>query len=174
MNEPLIMEAANLYCGSDPTASNHLILTELRLPAFERNYQDHAAGGAPIAIEIDTHTLRLEATFSLSGWQPQVLGLLGAGDQTFTIYGLIRNRRTGWAGQAEAIIQGRLGRVTPTPFARGTVQAHEYAIRSIMHYALSLDGEQLFYWDFLEAATSTIQPEDPAARLRRTYPDALQ
>jgi len=171
MNRPLIMEGANLYCGIDPTASNHLVLQEIRLPSLERNYVDHAPGGAPVAVEVDTHITRLEVTFTLAGWQPQVLGLIGSGDQTFTIYGLVRDRKSGRALDAMAIIQGRLGRATPTPFNRGTIQSHEYSIRGIMYYTLTLDYLPVFSWDFYNASGGvfTSQALEPFGMITRGF-----
>lgn len=105
MNNVFVMEAANLFCGDhDPTSSNHLLLQELKLPALEENYSDHAAGGAPIAIEVDTHINRLEATFNLAGWNPFVMTLIGESRrerQVFTAYGVIRDRRLGDAIEAK-------------------------------------------------------------------------
>lgn len=172
-NDPLILEGANLFCGNaNPDASNHLVLAELRLPAFEENYINHAPGGAPVAIEIDTHLNRFEAGFNLHGWQPQVLRLIGKHNQIFTAYGLLRRRQTGGALEAKAVMQGRLGRAAPGPFARGTLQGYEYAIRGIMHYELTIAGEQLFNWDFLTARSRTMQ--SPAELLRTLLPGALE
>lgn len=160
MNRPLIMEGANLFVGNDPTASNHLILSELRLPSLERNYVDHAAGGGAVAIEVDTHLNKLEASFTLAGWQPQVIGFIHGGDQTFQIYGLVRDRRSGRALEAMAIIQGRIGRVTPSPYSRGTVMGHDYAIRAIMHYTLTLDFQPIFSWDWYSNSIFTNQSNE--------------
>jgi hypothetical protein len=152
MSNLYIMEAANLFAGDhNPQSSNHLTLQNLKLPGLEEQFTDHAAGGAPVAIEIDTHIGRLEATFNLLGWQPRVMTLIGQSArnrQTFTAYGLIRNRRTGEPMEGMAVMQGRLGRVNPTDFNRGTNQVHEYAIRSIVHYELKMGGEQIYFWDF--------------------------
>jgi phage tail tube protein FII len=152
MNNLFVMESANLFCGDhDPTSSNHLLLQELKLPALEENYSDHAAGGAPIAIEVDTHINRLEATFNLAGWNPFVMTLIGESRrerQVFTAYGLIRDRRLGDAIEAKAVIQGRLGRVNPTPFSHGNLMAHEFSIRGIVHYELYMDSEEIYWWDF--------------------------
>jgi len=152
----LIMEAANLFCGShDPTKSNHLTISMLKLPAIEENYVSHAAGGAPIEIEIDTHINHLEAPFTLLGWTPYVMTLIGESRvdrQIFTAYGQIRQRRSGKAIQALAIMHGRLGRVNPTEFSRGQNQSHEYAIRGIVHYRLYIDNQEIYYWDFFTSA----------------------
>src|SRR5215216_2399381 len=150
-----IMEGANLFCGDhDPTNSTHLILQELKLPGLEENYSDHTPGGAPIAIEVDTHINRLEATFNLAGWNPLVMTLIGRSTrvhQTFTAYGGVRDRRTGRLMEAKAVLQGRLGRVNPTAFRKGDVMAHEYSIRGIVHYELYLDTDAIYRWDFFES-----------------------
>jgi phage tail tube protein FII len=152
MNNVYSMEGCNLFCGDhDPSASNHLVLQEMKLPALEENYVDHAAGGAPVAIEIDTHVNRLEATFNLAGWNPWVMTLIGESRrerQVFTSYGLIRDRRLGEAIDAMAVIQGRLGRASPTAFSHGALMAHEFSIRAIVHYELYMGGEEIYWWDF--------------------------
>lgn len=156
MANVLTMEAANIFCGDhDPSKSNHLTLGPLKLPALEVNYQDHTAGGAPVGIEVDTHVMRLECTFSLLGWTDYVMELIRASTrekQIFTAYGVIRDRRTGKAQEAKAIMQGQLGRVNPTEFRRGTNQDHEYSIRGIVHYELYLNKAELYFWDFFENA----------------------
>ena len=170
-NNVYVMESANLICGNArgpaagggqaqtaPGISTHLVLQELKLPGFEENTVDHAPGGAMVAIEVPTHINKLEATFNLAGWDPQVMGLLAQNDpmhQIFTAYGLIRDRRTSDALQAIAVIQGRLGRVNPTAFSKGNMMAHEYSIKSIVHYKLvmQLDSNNnqptiIYLWDF--------------------------
>lgn len=77
-NTVYVMESANLFAGDhDPAASNHLALQEVKLPELAENFVDHAAGGAAIAIEVDTHIARLEVTFNLAGWTPHVMTLIG-------------------------------------------------------------------------------------------------
>jgi len=158
-----VMESANLFAGDhDPTLSNHLHLQELKLPDLEENYSDHAAGGAPIAIEVSNHIERLEATFNLAGWQPWVMTLLGTSTNVkrrFTAYGAIRDLRTNELHEAVAVMQGQLGRVAPTNFRKGDLQAHEYSIRGIVMYQLSLKDEMIYDWDFF-TSTRRIGGED--------------
>jgi P2 family phage contractile tail tube protein len=151
---PWTMEAANLFCGespSDANASNHLTLTELKLPGLDMQYVDHRAGGAPVAIEIDTIIARLECTFSLVGVSPQVMGMLGSWQSSkniFNAFGVIRDQVTGQAAQARAQIDGQLAKVDPTNWRRGDVMHVAYAIRGITHYELNIAGEPIFFWDF--------------------------
>jgi uncharacterized protein len=157
-----VMEAANLIVGdvgpeAAPGLSTHLVLAELKLPGFEENYTDFLPGGAPVAIEVNTHFNRLEGSFNLNGWQPDVMGVLATSDwrmQRFNAYGLIRNRTNGEASQAIAVMWGRLGRVNPTAFRKGDLMVYEFSIRSITHYELYMsmsrngDLRQIYYWDF--------------------------
>jgi len=153
------MESANLYCGSGPddgNASNHLTLTELKLPGLDVQFVDHKAGGSPVAIEIDTQIARLECTFSLIGVTPQVMGMIGGwgtqGKNTFDAYGVIRDQQTGLASQAHANLQGMLSKADPQNWRRGDVMHTAYAIRGIIHYELVIGGAQMYLWDW---ATNT-------------------
>jgi phage tail tube protein FII len=171
-NNLYTMEAANLVCGDTgsgaaPGVSTHLSILELKLPGLEEAYVDVLPGGAAIGIEVPMHINRLESTFNLAGWQPDVMTMIGRSErrlQTFTAYGLIRERRTGEGLQAMAVMWGRLGRSNPTNFRKGDLMAHEFSIRSITHYELYMQqsaqaGNQnettntrqmreIYYWDF--------------------------
>jgi len=150
------MEEANLFCGagaSDSAHSNHLILTELKLPGLDQQYVDHRGSGSPVAIELSTIMGRLECTFMLVGFTPQVMELLrswSATSQWFTAYGVIRDQVTGDLAQAAAAIKGQLARVDPQNWRRGDILHTAYSIRAIRHYELQIAGEQIYYWDFAE------------------------
>jgi phage tail tube protein FII len=164
MSTIYVLEAVNLICGSltgreaQPGTSTHLQLQELKLPGLEEAYADHNAGGGMVGIEVGLGISRLEATFNLAGWQPAIAKLLGKRDlasNSFHAYGLIRDKRTGVATRATAVMQGTLGRVNPTAFRRGDLHAHEYSIRSIVHYELIFGDRnaaqnEIFYFDFFE------------------------
>ena len=151
----LVMEAANLFCGDhDPTASKHLTLEELQLPALQEIFQDHHPGGSLFQIEVSLGIQKLEPTFKLSGWDPDLLVQFGLGakvTRVFTAYGVIRNKRTGEALQAMAVMHGRLGKVEAGAFSRGELQSHDYAINGVMHYELHFGGKEKLYFDFFES-----------------------
>jgi phage tail tube protein FII len=161
------MESANLICGdtgggSSPGISTHLSIMELKLPGLEETFVDVLPGGSTIGIEVPMAFNRLESTFNLAGWQPDVMTMIGRSErrlQVFTAYGLIRERRTGAALRAMAVMWGRLGRVNPTSFRKGDLMQHEFSIRSITHYELYMqqddtgsasarDMREIYYWDF--------------------------
>jgi phage tail tube protein FII len=168
------MESVNLICGdtgneSQPGFSTHLMLNELKLPSWEENYIDHAPGGAPVAIEINSHLNRLECSFSLAGMQPDIMQLIARSlrsTQSYTAYGLVRDQKTGNALKAQAIMWGRMGKVSPTNFRKGDKFGHEYSIRGIVHYELYMQAigasgqigvgdislDEIYWWDFFEPA----------------------
>ena len=152
MSTIYVMEAANLFCGDhDPTASKHLTLAELKLPPLQEMYQDHHAGGSQVQIEVAVGIQKLEPTFKRRGGAPDRVpqrGLGGSRQKVFTAYGVIRDKRTGTALEAKAIIEGRLGKIEPDAFQRGELQGHEYAINEVMHYELWFNEKEKLLWDF--------------------------
>lgn len=154
-----VMEAANLFVTDDPTASNHLTISELKLPNIEQNYVDHAPGGGPVTIEVDTIFQKFEATFQLAGWSTQVEAQVGmwAGNSRYTrfyAYGVVRERITGEALEAKAVMYGRLGRANPAQWTRGALQHWDYAIKGMVHYELTLAGQEMISWDFFNNTLS--------------------
>jgi P2 family phage contractile tail tube protein len=155
-NPVMVMDYANLFCGAGPAddrASNHLVLTEVNLPAMDVQYADHRAAGAPIYIEVDTGMARLECTFVLIGITPQVMSLVDSWiteQRKFFVYGNVRDQMTGVAWQAAAAFRGQLGRADPQNFRKGDVMHTNYSIREITHYELGLGGNLVYYWDFFE------------------------
>lgn len=144
-NPLLVMDFANMYCGSAPDddgASNHLSLTQVELPQLEVQYVDHRPGGAPVSVEIDVIQTRMECKFELLGVTRQVMQLLYGHmprAENFFIYGSIRDQLSGEAIQLEARIRGQLGLVGLGPFTRGgEPMKTRYAIRGINAYTLSM------------------------------------
>lgn len=147
-----LMEAVNLFVGdADPTKGKHLTLAELKLPDLTEIYVDHHPGGGRVAAEFEVGVNKLEPTFKLNGWDPDLLGEFGLGSKIrnmFTAYGVIRDKKAGRAIEAKAIIEARLGSIAPDAFTRGELQGHEYAMNEVMHYELYFDGAIKFKWDF--------------------------
>lgn len=147
----LSFEAANIFCGAEGD-TNHLRLTNVRLPGYEEIYLDHKPGGAPIAIEVDILMNKLQCDFTLAGWTPQVDALIGSwqgGSNLFYLFGALRDRVTGEVLQAQANIFGRLGKVTNSYWQRGQIGSTVYSIRSIIAYKLTISNfGTMIDWDF--------------------------
>jgi uncharacterized protein len=157
MSTIYVMEAANLFCGDhDPTKSKHLTLTDLKLPTLEERFVDHMPGGGRAQIEVGLGIInKLMPSFKLAGWDPDLLAEFGLGSRArnvFTAYGVIRDKRTGGALEAKAIIEGRLGKVDGAAFRHGELQSHDYVINEVMHYELFFNDRRKFYFDFFTNA----------------------
>jgi hypothetical protein len=155
MSGLLIMEAANLFCGDhDPNNSKHLTLSELALPELQEMFADHHAGGSRLQIEVPTGIQKLTPSFKLAGWDPEVLPMFGLNSRAtnhFTAYGVLRDRATGVAQEAKAVMRGRLGKVGPEAFQRGEMQGHDYEINAVVHYELWVNGAEKFFFDFFSS-----------------------
>lgn len=147
-----MIEAVNLFCGDhDPEASKHLTLTEIKLPTLQEMYADHHPGGSRVAIEVNVGIEKLTATFTLAGIDPimyQQFGVNSRAQNTYTAYGVIRDKRTGLLSQSKAIIRGRLGQIEPDANKRGELTGHNYGINEILHYELYVADAEVLYWDF--------------------------
>ena len=173
MSNIYIMEAANLFCSDEnPTASKHLTLTELQLPNLQEITQDHHPGGSRVQIEVALGIQKLEASFKLAGWDPDLLTQFGLGAtarKKFTAYGSVRDKRNGVAIEAKAVLEGRLGTANPEAFQRGELQGFDYAINEILHYELYFEGAEKYYWDFFTTdwrVNGTSQNSDERSILR--------
>lgn len=154
MSTVYIWEAANLFCGDhDPTASKHLVIQELKLPTLQEQFQDHAPGGGPVAVEFSTNINKLEPTFKFVGEDNGMLSQFGLGSrlrQIYTAYSVIVDRRTSRRIERKSIMEARLGKIETDAFKRGEVAATDYALNELMHYEVWFDGREKLYWDFFE------------------------
>ena len=66
----------------------------------------------------------------------------------FTAYGAIRDKRTGAQVEAKAVIEGRIASITVDGFSPGGDFGHEYAIKEVVAYSLSVGGNEVFAFDF--------------------------
>jgi P2 family phage contractile tail tube protein len=153
MAQVYVIESANLFAGAeDASSSKHLTIRDLKLPTMEEKQAEHHPGGSIFAVQISSLGFNaLSATFHLVGFDPAMLKLFGLGQQLrrrYTAYGAVRDKLSGGAVQAKAIMEGRLQRIEPGAFNRGDLVGHDYAVSEIVHYELYFDGEEKFYLDF--------------------------
>lgn len=154
MSNLIILEAANLFCGDhDPTKSKHLTLEEIQLPTLQEKYDEHHPGGGLVAVDLAVGVEKLEATFKLKGFDPDLLGEFGLGTigrRNYTVYGAYRDKRSGNLIEGKAIIEARLGKIEADAFKRGEAQGHDYMLSEIMRYEVWFDGLEKIVWDFFE------------------------
>lgn len=147
----IVREAVNLFCGDDDPTGKHLTLASIKLPALSEKYSDHHGGGAMVAIEVALGVEKLDCTFKLKGYDPDLLIQFGLGSKQrlrYTARGLLRDKRTMRAIESRAVLEARLGKIEEDEFSRGELTGHDYSLQEIMHYELYYDGVEKVYWDF--------------------------
>ena len=148
-----IHEAVNLFCGDDgPDNSKHLNLESIKLPTLEEISQEHYGGGAIGQIAVGGLGLKtLECTFKLKGYDPQTMSQFGLSSpvrKPYTCYGAIRDKKSGRAIEVKAIMEARLGKIEGDEHKRGDLLGHDHMLHELLHYELSFDGREKYYYDF--------------------------
>jgi len=152
MSNIYLLEACNLFCGDhDPSASNHLVLEEIKLPDLEEKTIAHEPGGGVMGVDwATTMVMPLNPTFKLKGMDPERLKLFGLGStlrRKFTAYGVIREKRSNLQLEGKAIIEGVITKISGSAFKRGDGMDHDYEIKEVTSYQLYIDKKEVFYID---------------------------
>lgn len=150
---PYIVEAANLFMGDhDPEADNALTLETIQLPALEQTMIEYNPGGGIGAANFATTMLgALAMPFKLRGMDPDRIGLFGLGSnrrRIFTGYGAVRNKRDNTGIKAKFIVEGVIGSISATEFARGSGIDFDYKIAEVVNYQLWMDEREVYYYDW--------------------------
>lgn len=153
MSNLWVWEGVNLFAGdTPPNNSKHLTLSSVKLPDLNELTQDHHAGGAIGQIEIAGMGIaKPMVTFKQAGWDPQTMSLFGrtgTNQDPYTIYGLLRDKNGNKPIEMKAIVRGRINKITPADYSRGSLFTHDYGIGEILHYELYLNFLEQYYWDF--------------------------
>jgi P2 family phage contractile tail tube protein len=148
-----VFEACNMFVGDDgPDNSKHLQIDTIKLPVLEENSQDHFAGGAIGEISVGNLGLKkLEITFKLKGFDPQVMsqfGLNGRNSLPYTIYGAIRDKKGGAPVEMKCVARGRLGKIESDELKRGDLIGHDHMIHEILHYEMWFANKEKYYYDW--------------------------
>jgi len=147
-----IPEALNIFVGSSADSSKHLSITSNTLPVLEEKTAEHHAGGSIGAIEIGGLGLQaLTQGFNLSGYDPQVMsefGSIGAASNTFTTYGVIRDKQGNAPIELKAVVWGRLTKLEMSEFKRGDLASQTHQIKEVVRYQLFWNGAEKYYYDF--------------------------
>jgi hypothetical protein len=107
-------------------------------------------GGSKVGIEIEVGIKKLEPTFKLVGFDPELLTQFGLGSRIkhiYTAYGEIRERRTGASIELRAVMEARLGKIESDTFKRGDLMATDYALHEVTHYEVYFNTEEKWFWD---------------------------
>jgi P2 family phage contractile tail tube protein len=170
----LIQEAVSLFVtDTGPDNGKHLTLESVQVPTLEEKSQDYYAGGAIGELAVGGLGLsKLEVTFKCKGHDPQILSQFGLGSvarRPFTVYGLLRDKKTNKAIETKGVIEGRLAKINSDEQSRGALIGHDYMIHEIVYYELSYDKKQKYLYDWFNSIWSVdgvVQNQDMRDILR--------
>ena len=147
-----IPEAFNLFAGASsasPDASKHLTITENTFPKLTEKTAEHHPGGAIGAVQVGGLGLEpLTQNFALAGADSQTMALFGVANTQWTSYAVLRDKQGNTPVEWKVIAFGRLVALENSALKRGELASQTHTIQEIMHYELSIGGNELYYYDF--------------------------
>jgi len=147
---PYFLEAIDVRRADQPDTSRRRIIQTMAMPALTRLTAEHLGGGAIAKIKLAFPQLEaLEPKYATAGFDLDTLRHFGLAAGTFDRWvfaGSCRIRR-GAVVPARAIIEGVVSAWEPDENTPGELAKCNHTIAEVTHYELTLDGEQIFYFD---------------------------
>lgn len=151
-NSLLHLTASNLFVGSNVDASQALVLKSQSLPKLTEKTKDFSPGGGPMDIELMLMKLeKLTSQFKLEGANPSVMSKFMSGRQElYTARGNLFDVSTQTNVGIMALMRGKMSEVDMGDIGGDDGMETSYQITEIMHYEVAFDGQEKYYFDFLE------------------------
>jgi P2 family phage contractile tail tube protein len=146
-----IFEAGNIFFSDIPNESNHLELSEIKLPDMEYQVEGHAPGGGVMGINIAMPMVTaLVGSCKLKGINPDRLKLFGIGGvarRNITVYGVIRDKRENKQTELKAVMNCCIHNISGTAWTRGNGMDHDLKFSDMIRYRLDMDAKPVWEID---------------------------
>ncbi|MDQ0314859.1 phage major tail tube protein [Amorphus orientalis] len=130
-------------------------IVKMVIPAITFMTASHNPGGGHGAVDFLLPRINaVEPSFEAKGFDRSVFGVLGKPEK-WTFAGALRDKKTGADIPARAVIEGAIAEWTPDDTSPEEFLGCNHAIKEVTHYEFSIDGEELWYWDFWESELRT-------------------
>ena len=149
--QPLYMlTAVDVRRATEAGSSRATIVSKLSIPAIKFATASHTPGGSVMAVDFALPRIEaVEPAFEVKGFDADIFGDLGeVGRWAFA--GAVRDKKTGKAMPARAIIEGAIVEWTPDDADPSDFVGCNHALKEVTHYEFWLDGAELWYVDFFE------------------------
>lgn len=149
--QPLyLLTAVDVRRATQSGTSRATIISKLTIPAIKFVVTEHNPGGGVMAVDFTQPRIeKVEPAFESKGFDADVFGGLGEVDR-WNFAGAVRDKKTGKAQPARAIIEGAITEWTPDEASPTEFVGCNHAIKEVTHYEFWLNGEELWYVDFWE------------------------
>lgn len=122
--------------------------SEITLPVPAEKMEELRNAGMVLPIDIPMGYEKLESSFKMTGFDPQVIKLFGLAvgqEREFMVTGALAHE-DGTIVNATAYIRGRLNKGSPGTWKPGEVGENEYSI-TLRYYRLEVGGDTLIEMD---------------------------
>jgi uncharacterized protein len=146
----LLPTKCNLFCGDDQEGK-HLALEHIKWPQLSEKVVEHHGGGTFHPIDIPVGGEKLEFSFKLKGFDPDMMKKFGLGSPdrlNYTAYQVIQDYATGAKMEYKAILYGRLIKYDQGDVKPNEASDADYVISSITRYEVYYDGREMFYYEW--------------------------
>ncbi|KAI94097.1 tail tube protein [Rhodomicrobium udaipurense JA643] len=149
-----VIEAVDVRRADETDTSRAITISKLGLPALKRLSAEHKPGGGVGGIEfVFPQIEKIEPKFEVKGIDLDALTRFGFANGVYdkwTFAGAWRDKRTGKALPARATITGIISDWESDEFSPGELVGCNHTLKEVSHYEFTLDGKEIFYWDFYE------------------------
>lgn len=144
-----VLDAANMFVGDDPTASMHLVLKSVKIPALNERTKDHDALGGAGSLTLGLKSIEaLEVAFKCEGFPTDVIAkFMSPTSNRYTIRGNFRDIRAARDIPMVAVVEGRMTSVDFSEFSREGGMETDYMLKQVTSYNLVFDGREMFNYD---------------------------
>lgn len=153
--QPLyVMEAVDVRRADQANSSRALTVQRLVLPEIKFKTSNYAPGGGVGEVAFTFPQIDpIEPRFELKGLDPDIMTSVGfsSGQHAkWTFAGSVRDKKGGVSIPSRAVIEGVISSWTPDEFSIGDFFGCNYMLQEVTHYEFTLNGAELWYWDFYE------------------------
>lgn len=145
-----LLTAVDVRRAGATGTSRAITISKLALPAIKFMTTGHNPGGG--VGEVNFVQPRIEAPepkFDGKGIDTDAFKALGQRDR-WVFAGAYRDKKSGKAIPSRAIIEATISSWEPDESDPSDFQGCSHVFSEVTHYELSLDGEELWYWDCWE------------------------
>ncbi|ODN41547.1 phage major tail tube protein [Piscirickettsia litoralis] len=140
---PKVLKNFHLFLDGESWAG---LATEVTLPSFEINTEDHRAGGMDSSVPIDLGMEKMEAAFTLNEFVPKTFKMFGKWDTLLRFKGTLSGPNG--AQSMEVVMRGLIKKVDPGSIKSGEVSELKGDI-TLTYCKVSINNEDLIEVDVL-------------------------
>lgn len=154
-----VVEAVDVRRATSTGNDRTLTIQKVVFPEIKQKQVEHNAGGGIGGVNFRLPQIEpLSPKFEIKGIDQDVLrqfGFAGGVADKWTFAAAIREKGTSRLLPLRATIQGIVSTWTPDEHSNGDFHGCNYEMIEVVYYDYTLDGEQLYLWDYYNRVAKT-------------------